>query len=213
MSSAGPTFIDFEHITELRTDLVQRAAAFTAAVALLNRNRNHLGEVHAPVVLVTDQLDRVKETRLSCTFYKNQSELLGTCWNGSSYHGGTLIWLNHVNHISPTVQMVRTRPGLVETLTHELAHAHTRGKHGWTFRRMYALVAPHIFPLFGEQWTADHLVNLIRRYQSDNLSERGVSSAAYEVFSCFERRYEEVEKHLIAAKRLVKRLRKLGITP
>lgn len=206
----SPTRVVFDHITELDPELVRRSAAFAAGVALLNRNRNFLGEVHQPVTLVTDRLDLITETRASCTFFENQATFLGTCWSGSYSQGGSLIWLNH-RHDN---DVIRGRAGLVNTLVHELAHAYTRGKHGWTFRRMFALLQPRLYELFDVYYKTEHLRDLIARYQSNHITERsGGDAYAYTFVDKWDRRDEEFAAHMAASARLERRLHRLQLNP
>lgn len=205
----SPTQVVFDHI-KLDPELIQRAAVFAAAVAVLNRNRNYLGEVHAPVTLVTDRLPLIKETRSSCNFSKKQETYYGTCWCGSDYHGGTLIWINHRN---ADLGVPRSRSSVIETLIHELAHAYTVGKHSWTFRRMYALLRPHITELFGEVDRPYDVKVLIKRYQRTHSTERTTGAYSNYLIDSFDRRDEEYAKHQAACDRMTKRLRKIGLAP
>lgn len=209
----APTQVVFRDITVLEPELVQRAAAFAAAVALLNRNRNYLGEVHQPVALVTDDLDEVRKSRVSVTFYLNQETYLGTCWSGNETIGGSLIWLNAVNL---RLNMPRPRTGLVETLIHELAHAYTTGKHGWTFRRMYTLLQPHICELFSVYRKLDDVRETIYKYQQKHASRRLVvhdDYYSYERVDRYDRADDEFAKHVVASNRMTKRLQRLELAP
>lgn len=205
---SSPTRVEFRQVS-LEPDLVRRAAAFAAAVALLNRNRNYCGQIHAPVTLVTDDLTLVTAAR-TVDLFANQSSLLGTCWAGSEKHGGTLIWLNHVH---PVMNVTRGTRGLVETLVHELAHAYTQGKHGWTFRRMYALLQPHICELFDVYRRADDVREVIYKYQREHLTERDTESDGYRLINRYDRADEEFTRHMVACRRMEKRLQRLELRP
>lgn len=198
------------HELDLDTELITRAAEFTRRVALLNRNRDRLGREHVPVGLVTDRLDDVYAFRSNVKREKPDyaRRFVGTCWQGStSVSEPTVIWLNHLD-----VTMPRRSLDVVETFVHELAHAFTRGKHGWTFRRMYALVAPHIFTAFGEVYDFDRVRTLVIRYGRQGDTYRPSADYAYgEWVSSWDRRDEECEKHRDASLRMTKRLTRANV--
>ena len=176
------------HTLTLDHELVARAAEFTRQVALLNRNRDRLGDQHVPVSLVTDRLDDVYEFRPNVDREPPGygDKFVGTCWQGDKYQGLTAIWLN------PFTPKMSLRPHhhVVETLSHELAHAFTRGRHGFTFRRMYALISPHVYEAFGADFDWWFIHDIISRY-----SYKGSVG-----------RYDEFHLHKAASLRMSSRL-------
>lgn len=149
------------HILTLDHDLLTRAAEFSRQVALLNRNRNYLGEQHRPVALITDSLDDIYTSRPDITVESDDyiRRFVGTCWTGTKTHG-PVIWLNPFTAWGS----LRSHSELVETVSHEFAHAFTRGKHGFTFRRMYALISPHIYAAFDVDHKWVNVLDIVEKY-------------------------------------------------
>jgi len=150
------------HTLTLDHELLARAVEFTRQVALLNRNRDRLGDQHVPVSFITDSLNDVYMFRPNITHEPAgyADKFVGTCWQGDRYHGATVIWINPFNAWGT----IRPHKHLVETLSHELAHAFTRGKHGFTFRRMYALISPHVYAAFEVEHEWYYIFDIIERY-------------------------------------------------
>lgn len=198
--------------------LVQRAAVFATRVAVLNRNRNYLGEPHQPVTLVTDSFTEIITERPDLGDQSDpRDKFIGMCWSGSVRWGPTVIWLNHE---TPHLHTPRSFEQCVETLIHELAHASTARHHGWTFRRMYALLAPHVFELFGsvnapELRVAKRVDDLIHRYQRRHITQRATGSYAQftDYFDRWDRGTDERSRHMAASERMRERLARHGVAP
>jgi len=175
---------------ELNHGFIAHAAELTRQIALLNRNHDRFGDQHVPVGLITDDLHEVYSFRSTITPQANPTDyadrFVGTCWTGDRYHGTTAIWLNPYTAFGAR----RSRRLLVETFSHELAHAFTRGGHGFTFRRMYALVSPHVYATFGERHEWDDVSDIVHRYSIKNRTGR-----------C-----DEYLAHRIASQRMMNRL-------
>jgi hypothetical protein len=192
------------HTLTLDHELLARAAEFARQVARLNRNTNRLGDPHVPVGLITDDLEDVYAFRKVDREPPNYPvKFVGTCWTGDRHLGATMIWINpFAAGGSP-----RTHSMLVETLSHELAHAFTRGKHGFTFRRMYALLSPHVYEAFGVTHHWYHVYDMITRYGRSHDTYRVNAESLADAWVTRDQRYdEEHAKHKAASLRMSSRL-------
>lgn len=189
---------------DLDADLIQRSVIFASHVARLNRNRRRFPSSEIQVALVTDQLDEIHRLRPHVMFKKRQNEMLGTCW--APYEGQrALIWISPTNHGAD-------RERLVDTFVHELAHAYAGTVHGWTWRRIYALINPHLAVLFGESPRSFRVHSAVKRYQRRHETERIVGNS-YEMYSRWDRLDEEKEAHRVAFERMTARLLRANVTP
>lgn len=193
------------HTLTLDHDLLTRAAEFTRQVALLNRNHNNFGEPHRPIALVTDSLADIYAFRPDITVEPDDypRRFVGTCWTGAKTQG-PVIWLNPFTGWGS----LRSHSKLVETVSHELAHAFTRGKHGFTFRRMYALISPHIYAAFDVDHQWEYVLDIVERYGRNHgtiRSNAGVSAEACWVHPRY-RWNEEYAMHKQASLRMMTRL-------
>lgn len=214
-----PTRVNFGAITTLDPVLIQRATVFASRVGELNRNRNYVGEPHQPVTLVTDKFTEITVERPDLLDHSTDpfGKFVGMCWSGSDRWGPTVIWLSHIN---TQLLVPRSFEQHVETLLHELAHAYTARHHDWTFRRMYALLAPHIFELFGSRNADEHRISnrvdeLIARYQRRHITTRSTGSHGQytDYVDRWDRATEERSKHMTASNRMRDRLTRLGVRP
>ena len=130
--------------------------------------------------------------------------MLGTCWVPYDRQAA-LIWISPTNHGTD-------REGLVDTFIHELTHAYTRTSHGWTWRRMFALLQPHLTVLFEVETRDWKIGQTIKRYQRKHATER-ITAGYYETYDRWDRKDEEKAKHALAVARMNDRLARLGVTP
>lgn len=205
------TDIIFNKIADrLDPELVRRAAVFTTCVGALNRNKNHNGVVPYPIAVITDDTDVLKQRDPTVEIIANyEYKWAGMCYFGRVLHPEVMLFIGNIYDTGKP----RYQRDLIETLVHELAHSRTRGGHGWTFRRMYALLAPHIFELFNRDYRGAQLYDLIARYQRDVLTERVTGPYSYALVDSYTRANEELAKHRAASKRMATRLARLGVTP
>lgn len=194
------------HTLTLDHELLTRAAEFSRQIALLNRNTDRLGDPHLPVGLVTDDLEDVYAFRAFPVKREPPDypvRFVGTCWTGDRHLGPTMIWLNPFTACGTP----RLRSHLVETLAHELAHAFTRGKHGFTFRRMYALISPHIYAAFGVEHRWYHVHDMVTRYARSHTTYRTNAESLADAWVTHDERCDkEHDKHKAASLRMSSRL-------
>lgn len=191
-------------VVGLDHELLARAAEFTRQVALLNRNTNSLGDQHLPVGLITDDLENIyafRKVKREALDYP--VKFVGTCWTGNRHLGATMIWINPFTAWGS----LRSHSMIVETLSHELAHAFTRGQHGFTFRRMYALISPHVYAAFGVEYKWYLVHDMVARYGRQYDSHRPNADIYTDAWVTPNERWnEEYDQHKRASLRMMSRL-------
>jgi hypothetical protein len=117
---------------------VQRFIDIAYQVAKRNRNRR---DVCDRIVCVTDSL----ETVYSYNVKKSRTDAtnIGCCY--------FIHWWDpeQRRHVTGAVLYVTSYHNSVNTLAHEMAHALTQGSHGYTWRRMFSLLLPIAWRVFG----------------------------------------------------------------
>lgn len=201
--------VQFHELEQLgdQDNLVRRAATFAREIALLNRNTDRFGKPHVGVELVTDRLEDVYDFRpnIDRESADYPDRFVGTCWTGSHHHGATAIWLNRYGGAQRNHE-IRPYNDVVETYAHELSHAFTRGQHGQTFRRMFALLYPHVAEAFGVDWKWYTVYDIIAKYGRQGASQRPVSNP-YGITPTGLRWDEEFDGHRGASLRMMQRVK------
>lgn len=211
------TIIDLAQLT-LPVDRVSASIASAVMVRNLNGNRN---DAHKTIQLITDDVDVMcKHTTISGTDLADFDECLGLTFHRPR---GYFIWLSPLQRFSngntstPPYDLALTnhRARVVETLVHELAHAMVGGRrgHGWTFRRMYVLLIEFVGNRVFADWVGrtydphKHAYNVISRYQRTGEYHRPGADDYRDAWSWSgQRRDEEVDKHMKALGRMIKRV-------
>ncbi len=183
---------------DLDSVVIVRAINLAKIIADMNGCKEAAGR---PIVLVTDDFDEV--LRFSPTARPDRT---ATAW-GISFitNDRVVIWLN------PILNLARDKHELVRTFIHEVAHGvtHIKAVHGWTWRRMFAILLAVLGPLFNERYGVHgEISHTIQRYQRTHVTDRYTK---YDYVNANDRRWEEEDKHQAAVDRMIKRLRKKGI--
>jgi hypothetical protein len=190
----------FTSITTLDPELVERAAYLAQFIALKNGNKTG---PNLALRLITDDIKTV-ESRVPVNT-SGHEHYLGLTWRRSNQ--GSFIWITP--KYGENIQTPANYRDTVETLIHELAHAMTKTGHGWTWRRMYALLLTFISPMFVAEESAfdvrRYVHHTIQKYQRRGETTR-TRDGDWNTTWAYERRDEELEKHLAAVKRMRKRL-------
>jgi hypothetical protein len=178
----------------------------TYRVAAHNRNRR---DVCQRVDCVTDDLDvayeyPVKKTKTDATNY-------GTCFYVIEERSATG---KSTRYAVIHLMSGRGEGNALTTLTHEVAHALTQGSHGYTWRRMFALLLPLAWKTFdhpagpasGEMWlnVRDMMFNAVERYAVRYAGGYVGSSYDAEYATRVDKIIAETDKHIAAAQRYFK---------
>jgi hypothetical protein len=176
---------------------------------VLERNRNRRGV--SIIKCITDDLDTVYEYPVKKG--KTDTTNLGTCFYFTYWKPETREYVR-----SAVIHLDTQRTGVATTFAHEVAHSMTTGTHGYTWRRMFALLLPlawkHLRPgvdavSSGRLW-ADVTYQLCtdvrrygRRYESGWVNDSS-GDEGEEYLHRSEKIEREVESHLAASKRFFK---------
>jgi hypothetical protein len=189
---------------------INRALEVAYRVVRLNGNRRG---VRDRVVCVTDSLDVVHT--YSVRKHKNDTTNLGCCYYTT--------WWDPEACVSVTAAIIYVNPvrdhgdGHVFTLTHEVAHALTQGSHGYTWRRMYALLLPLFCDIFdhsyvrsasGRMWVdlEASVHSVVSRYGVRYESSYARGNEYGNFISRREKIDDEVSKHVAASQRVWKQI-------
>lgn len=178
------TRLDWDH------SKLERVVAFTQRVAEWNGNRRGQHEIEC----ISDDLDHIYTHGVM----KRASDRhnYGTC-----FYRGKYAFI----HINPDAGSTHHRR--VDTLAHELAHAVTQGAHGFTWRRMYAMLHRPTRSLFWpiaegcDPWvdTYDTVRRAISRYGTGYRARHNNDwDGDYDIGTKW---VEETDRHLKAAQR------------
>lgn len=209
-------------IIDLRTleiphELVMTAVAHAAVVRQLNRNKTGNGIIS----LITDDATTVKK---HVTLDQRDDRFIDTCL-GLTWHRpqGAYVWLSTMRRFGDggtqaerpyDLANAGDRKRVIQTLVHELAHAMVgyRHAHGWTFRRMYALLLEFVGNRCFGEWIGEHFIvdsevrNAVIIYQRTGEYYRPNADAYEDAWSSSgQRRREEVAKHVAAVDRMARR--------
>lgn len=122
------------NLTQLdwRPERVQALIDVAFDVAQWNGNKR---SVRDEVYALTDSLDVVRSYPVKS--HKNDETNWGCCYYFSYWDGA-----GHRTVHSSVIYVKPDAPERTETLAHEIAHALTAGVHGFTWRKMYAMLLP-----------------------------------------------------------------------
>lgn len=173
-------------------------------VAAHNRNRRGVCQ---RVACVTDDINVAYEYPVKKS--KTDSTNYGTCFYCSHWNPAAGELVRYA-----VIHLMKNRgDAAVTTLTHEVAHALTQGAHGYTWRRMFALLLPLAWKIFEYPLdSSDHMWMRIRNAVFNAVKRYGVryedgwSSSDYDAayVSRVDKLNAETEKHVNAARRYFK---------
>lgn len=192
-----PTIV---YVEGLERELIDRFIKIAYDVAAWNGNRKDVSEHIAAVsndysMLVNSYALKPLSTRQLKSFY-------GCCFYSHYWEPNTRATVKYaIIYIRPG----RPRLETIETLAHEVAHAISAGAHGYTWRRMYAMllqIAAMIFNVQDQMRVADSIFMTVKRYAVRTHGSWTDNSYADEVFIDRMMKIEtEVNKHIAASKR------------
>ena len=160
-----------------RSDDISTLVGLSQDVARWNGNTTW----QRPLRLITDDLDlAITESRDPI----RADQYLGMNWPGSG-----VIWINGER---------RSRESTTRTLAHEMAHQLTRGAHGYTWRRMYVMLAPLWWRVLCRPWFLSDL-NVSAEAQRTVVRYRRATGLLHGEFR--DRVSSETVKHAQAAQR------------
>lgn len=199
------TRVEFTELT-WPTERVTGFIDLAYRVAAKNRNKRGVAD---EITCVTDDLDVVYGYPVK--HGKTDSTNLGTTFYFTYWHPET-----RTHRKAAVIHLDPKRTWVVTTFAHEVAHALTAGTHGYTWRRMNALLLPLAWKTFrpelvvsGHLWVDVHcqvttdVQRYGRRYESGWVAAGNVD-ASEEYLHRVEKIEREVAAHVAAAKRYFK---------
>ena len=186
-------------------DDVHELISYARRIVEANGNRRGVCKISC----VTDSQDVVKTYGVK--LHRDDASLLGCCYYHSYWDGNTRTTVRAaVIRVAPHAPHTDARDH-VRTLAHEIAHALTTGSHGYTWRRMYALILPFagkIFDFEYDMW--DEILKTINRYGVRYESSWVGSQAESDEDGAWLSRMKKIEietaKHITASLKMFKKL-------
>lgn len=195
------------NLTQLdwRPERVQALIDVAFDVARWNGNKRG---VRDEVYALTDSLDVVRSYPVKS--HKNDETNWGCCYYFSYWDG-----VEHRTVGSSVIYVNPNAPEKIETLAHEIAHALTAGVHGFTWRKMYAMLLPLTYDAVelslpgyvgDDPWRHAipyRVFNAVRRYGVRYESGVvGQSNASYGTYAFRAEKIDtEVRRHMRSARR------------